>query len=206
MKLGTGLLGAWAFASLNNNNQDIVKTIIGSSQPKVTIYSGYLWDITTLIPGIPVLAVMIRYNLLSGGVCGRFWSFFWGVIFPWIATAFCYEKDVLTTLCNWVAIIFQGYINFVVPAILYRSALKRYPIADDVGDTDSIQADEQQLLEATEFADNTESPVNAIPRYLTVFGKKIHLNRILIAEIIIVVFTVLSTAAILINIIDVATS
>lgn len=131
---------------------------------------------------------------------------FAGVIFPWIATAFCYEKGVLTTLCNWVAIIFQGYINFVVPAILYRSALKRYPIASDAGDTDSIQADDQPLLDATEFSGDTEGPVNAIPRFIHVFGKRIHLNRILIAEIIIVVFTVLSTAAIIINIIDVATN
>lgn len=36
---------------------------------QITQYSAYLWDITTLIPGIPVLAIMVRYNLLSGKVC-----------------------------------------------------------------------------------------------------------------------------------------
>ena len=35
---------------------------------QVSQYSAYLWDITTLIPGIPVLAIMVRYNLLSGKV------------------------------------------------------------------------------------------------------------------------------------------
>lgn len=70
---------------------------------------------------------IVRYNLLSGNVCGPFWSFFFGVVFPWIVTAFCYEQDVLTTLCNWVAIICSGYINFVVPAMLYHTALSRYP-------------------------------------------------------------------------------
>lgn len=60
-----------------------------------------------------------RYNLLSGGVCGKMGSFFWGVLFPWLATAFCYEKKgALDMVCNWVAILFQGYINFVVPAML----------------------------------------------------------------------------------------
>ena len=36
--------------------------------PQVTQYSAYVWDFSTLIPGIPVLAIMIRYNLLSGKV------------------------------------------------------------------------------------------------------------------------------------------
>ena len=31
------------------------------------------------------------------------------------------------TLCNWVGVIVQGYINFVVPALIYRSSLLRYP-------------------------------------------------------------------------------
>jgi len=96
-------------------------------QPDITQYSAYMWDLTTMIPGIPILGIMIRYNLLSGNVCGPFWSFFFGVVFPWIVTAFCYEQDVLTTLCNWVAIICSGYVNFVVPAMLYYTALERYP-------------------------------------------------------------------------------
>ena len=148
MKIATGILGSWAFASLDpDDDQDIVKTMTRSYQPVLTQYvvpmpepellpsqttaatplwqllpslsgealssalppphkkktkklklklklknlqiksnpnflfsrySAYLWDITTLIPGIPVLAVMVRYNLLSGNVCGRYMSFFWG--------------------------------------------------------------------------------------------------------------------------------
>jgi hypothetical protein len=45
-----------------------------------------------------------------------------------VVTAFCYEQEVLTSLCNWVAIVLQGYINFVVPALLYRSALDKYAL------------------------------------------------------------------------------
>ncbi len=39
--------------------------------------------------------MQVRYNLLSGKVCGPFWSFFWAVVAPWIITAFCYEADLL---------------------------------------------------------------------------------------------------------------
>lgn len=139
MKIVTGLLGAWAFAlvlpdgSARNNSDDILSMILHDETPRVAQYAAYLWDITTLIPGIPVLAIMVRYNLLSGRVCGRFAAFFWGVVAPWIVTMFCYETNVLLQFCNWVAIVVQGYINFVVPALLYRAALLRYgnPEEDD---------------------------------------------------------------------------
>ena len=125
-----GLLGAWAYWLVYENKprkgaDDILNILVLQTQPELTQYSAYLWDITTLIPGIPVLAIMIRYNLLSGKVCGRFWSFFWGVVFPWIVTMFCYERPLLSTFCNWVAIVVQGYINFVVPAILFRCTSKK---------------------------------------------------------------------------------
>jgi len=138
MKIASGLLGAWAYQLTVGSGKtleprsdpdatDILNLLMLRDQPEISQYCAYFWDLTTLIPGIPILAIMVRYNLLSGNVCGPFWSFFWGVVFPWIVTAFCYEQDVLTTLCNWVAIIMSGYINFVVPAMLYHTALERYP-------------------------------------------------------------------------------
>lgn len=60
LKLAVGLMGAWAFRSLSTDESDIVETMLRDSQPAVTQYSAYLWDITTMIPGIPVLAVMVR--------------------------------------------------------------------------------------------------------------------------------------------------
>ena len=85
----------------------------------------------------------MRYNLLSGKVCGPFWSFFWGVVSPWIVTAFFYETNLLvynftkrlisvlmllqTTICNWATILIAGYVNFCIPCMLYRTAyLRKY--------------------------------------------------------------------------------
>lgn len=59
-------------------SDDVLNLLTLEHNWRLTVYSAYLWDITTLIPGIPVLAIMVRYNLLSGGVCNKFWSFFWG--------------------------------------------------------------------------------------------------------------------------------
>eukprot|EP00054_Salpingoeca_dolichothecata_P017322 m.103475 g.103475 ORF g.103475 m.103475 type:complete len:573 (+) comp22406_c0_seq1:53-1771(+) len=224
MKLLTGLLGAWAYnllqpdGSQRTDADDILNILVLDNQPKITIYSAYLWDITTLIPGIPVLAIMVRYNLLSGHVCGRYQSFFWGVVSPWLVTAFLYEMGVLMTFCNWVAILVQGYINFVIPALLYRSALLRYPDSslnlDAVSDTLSTNSNKPKIHiqsrsvdEETPLLDQDPAmmfPVNAVPTSLSLGGMTIPINRIVVADTLIVFFTLLSTASIILNIVDVA--
>ena len=163
MKILTGLLGAWAFAlvfpdgSTRANSDDILSVLLHDTTPRVSQYAAYLWDITTLVPGIPVLAIMVRYNLLSGRVCGRTAAFFWGVVAPWLVAMFCYESDVLVQFCNWVAIVVQGYINFVVPVLLYRVALQRYP-----QETDFVETEEstRKLLETSvNEADDLDEPL-----------------------------------------------
>ena len=160
MKILTGLLGGWAFALLlpdgsqRTNSEDILSVLLRDETPEVSQYAAYLWDITTLIPGIPVLAIMVRYNLLSGKVCGRMGAFFWGVVAPWIVTMFCYETNVLVQFCNWIAIVVQGYINFVVPALLYRAALLRYPQEGDFpmdGEAKYLPSlnDDEELLDSS---------------------------------------------------------
>eukprot|EP00038_Savillea_parva_P004283 m.135992 g.135992 ORF g.135992 m.135992 type:complete len:573 (-) comp11426_c6_seq1:40-1758(-) len=208
MKLAVGLMGAWAFRSLSIQENDIVETMLRGSQPPITQYSAYLWDITTMIPGIPVLAVMVRYNLLSGNVCGRFGSFFWGVLFPWIATAFCYEKKgALDNVCNWVAILFQGYINFVVPAMLYRRALIEYPNKGEyMGNVVAAVINEdgtEKLLRDESGQTLSEDPVNAVPPKIDIGPFSFKLNPFYVADTIIVVFALLSTFSIISNILDV---
>eukprot|EP00045_Choanoeca_perplexa_P012175 m.131850 g.131850 ORF g.131850 m.131850 type:complete len:607 (+) comp15915_c0_seq3:277-2097(+) len=253
MKLLAGILGGWAFALMLPDGtprpraDDILNILLLRDQPWVSQYSAYLWDITTLIPGIPVLAIMVRYNLLSGKVCGRFWSFFFGVVAPWIVTMFLYESNVLTAFCNWVAIVVQGYINFVIPAMLYRSALLRYPDHSaeqfDVAqpevdertslikpkplssqssplsgpgytavvqpkfainiDSDNDSVDSLEVPGTPKsFTELDEGPVNAVPRFIYLFGTHYKINRIHVANFIIVFFTFLSTASIVVNVID----
>eukprot|EP00730_Choanoeca_flexa_P000797 TRINITY_DN10338_c0_g1_i6.p1 TRINITY_DN10338_c0_g1~~TRINITY_DN10338_c0_g1_i6.p1 ORF type:complete len:603 (+),score=166.30 TRINITY_DN10338_c0_g1_i6:181-1989(+) len=255
MKLLAGILGGWAFALMLPNGKprphadDILNILLLRDQPWYSQYSAYLWDITTLIPGIPVLAIMVRYNLLSGKVCNRFWSFFFGVVAPWIVTMFLYESNVLTAFCNWVAIVVQGYINFVIPAMLYRSALLRYPdhcaeqfetkqpaeadestsllhkpaayVADspeqpgytavappkfainvDDSDDDSVDGFKAAPGSPLSFTELDEAPVNAVPRFIYLGATHCKVNRIYVANFIIVFFTLLSTASIVINVID----
>jgi hypothetical protein len=89
-------------------------------------FQAYFWNISTLIPGIPVLAIMVRYNLLNSGVVGPKMAFFFGVVAPWLVTMFCYQASMLVSICNWSALLTIGVVNLVVPIALYREALFRY--------------------------------------------------------------------------------
>ena len=91
-----------------------------------------MWGFFGYIPGIPILSIMVRYNLLSSGVVGSTGAFFWAVLAPWVLTAFTYQAQVLVQFCNLVAVFCQGFINLVVPVMLYRAALQAYPTPDEL--------------------------------------------------------------------------
>lgn len=218
-----GILGAWAFTLLKPNGSprtgsDNILNLLSddTSEPKVTVYSAYIWNLTTMVPGIPVLAIMVRYNLLNGEVCGEKASFFFGVVAPWLVTAFCYQSQALVHLCNWVAILVQGFVNLVVPVALYRTALEKYPIPEDavVGaarlrrdrrDNTSVNGDsgsdllsvasEEALLPA-ESARFSEARVNPVPKWCCCRPRSL-------ATFIIWFFNILCVAVIVVNVVGV---
>jgi hypothetical protein len=53
---------------------------------------------------------------MSGKVCGPFWSFFWGVVAPWIVTAFFYETSFLVRVMIFMLCI--SYDNIMLDLIL----------------------------------------------------------------------------------------
>ena len=76
LQLAFGLLGAWAFdlvgpkaTCTKSDCQNILLIFDHPDMPVITRYSSYLFMLTTLVPGIPVLAIAVRYNLQSSGLC-----------------------------------------------------------------------------------------------------------------------------------------
>lgn len=100
----------------------------------------YIWGIGGYVPGIPILAIMVRYNLQSSGVMGSTAAFFWAVVAPWLFTAFFYQAQALLQFCSWVALLCQGFINLVVPILLYRQALLWYPKDTEIASYDALSS------------------------------------------------------------------
>eukprot|EP00492_Amphilonche_elongata_P005050 TRINITY_DN59_c0_g2_i1.p1 TRINITY_DN59_c0_g2~~TRINITY_DN59_c0_g2_i1.p1 ORF type:complete len:117 (-),score=10.60 TRINITY_DN59_c0_g2_i1:770-1120(-) len=78
-----GILGAFAFSMMNphtgmpnKGSANILNLLAGPGNLQITQYSSLLWDISTIIPGIPVLAVVMKYNLVSGEIMSDRNSFY----------------------------------------------------------------------------------------------------------------------------------
>lgn len=134
LKLGVGLFGAWAYAmstatdpAVKADKQNILLVMNDMSPQWVTQASTYLFNVTTLIPGIPVVAVIVRYNLLSSGRVGACGASFLGVVLPWLVTVILYHAGVFVDVLNWAAMLCMGPVNFVIPPLLFLSAVKRFP-------------------------------------------------------------------------------
>ena len=52
--------------------------------PTVTRVAAFLFAFGMIGLGIPFAAIVMRYNLLVGRVCGPGMSTFWAIYFPWL--------------------------------------------------------------------------------------------------------------------------
>ncbi len=78
-----GLLGAASFQI--NESSDILATLSAASQNKVLIIIvNILFPISVLVTSVPVFAIVIRYNLVRGGVCSERWATILASVLPWL--------------------------------------------------------------------------------------------------------------------------
>jgi len=137
------VFGAWAYDLVTNKDQQDAQNILlvmdHLESTWLTQASAYLFSFSTLIPGIPIIAVIVRYNLLSSGRCSSWGASFFGVVLPWIITILLYRTTFFVDCLNWGAMLCMGPVNFVVPPLLYYSALRRYPISESGDSCGSTQ-------------------------------------------------------------------
>eukprot|EP01126_Amoeba_proteus_P038410 TRINITY_DN4000_c0_g1_i2.p1 TRINITY_DN4000_c0_g1~~TRINITY_DN4000_c0_g1_i2.p1 ORF type:complete len:392 (-),score=73.38 TRINITY_DN4000_c0_g1_i2:148-1323(-) len=94
---------------------------------QITKIAVYVFNISAMIPGIPVYSIMVKYNLLTSRITGPFGAFIFAVVVPWLLSVFFYHGKGFSTVVNWSALVFQGFVNFVIPCILFYKARTKYP-------------------------------------------------------------------------------
>lgn len=134
LKASFGYLAGITYRSSSSSN---VLNVISRHAPAgplgvVTRIAVYLFNFATIIPGIPVISILVRYNLVTAKFCPPWVANMIGVVAPWVVSMFFYHGQGLSIVVNWSAILFQGFINFAVPALLYYFAIKLYPHFPDV--------------------------------------------------------------------------
>ena len=81
--------------------------------------SVYMFPVVCLVSSIPIFCIIIKYNLRENG-WSKEASFFWGVIFPWLASfPLLYQPNVLSQVINFTSLVFVSFTAFIVPFMLY---------------------------------------------------------------------------------------
>eukprot|EP01121_Diplochlamys_sp_Union-15-3_P021941 TRINITY_DN916_c0_g1_i2.p1 TRINITY_DN916_c0_g1~~TRINITY_DN916_c0_g1_i2.p1 ORF type:complete len:401 (+),score=32.44 TRINITY_DN916_c0_g1_i2:45-1247(+) len=93
LKFSVGFFGALSYRNPSNipNILTVMTQTTTGSFRIVTKISVYLFNFGTIVPGIPVFSILIRYNLITGGICGPIPAFLIGVVAPWLVSMFLYQ-------------------------------------------------------------------------------------------------------------------
>jgi hypothetical protein len=153
-----GLFGAWTFKyPLNSNILDVLisdANSVGHVMRIIVHVSVYLFPIVVLLSSIPVYSIIIRYNLIESGLCGKNWANVWAVLFPWVFSVPFYTGSGLSNIISWVGLFVNGFINFVIPLLFYIIALRRYGGMEPVGRAQILSGIEPNLSVSLSRDDN----------------------------------------------------
>jgi len=83
-------------------------------------FSAYAFPLVSVASTIPVISIVVRYNMIDNGFSKSF-SLFWGVFLPWlIAFPLVYMPNFIAEFINFTSLIFITVTDFVVPLLIYR--------------------------------------------------------------------------------------
>jgi hypothetical protein len=86
----------------------------------------YLFPIIAVASSIPVFSIIIRYNLMENGICGKFWANVWAVVLPWVlAVPLTAGNTIFNDVITYSSILFQLPINMIIPFWIYILAMRR---------------------------------------------------------------------------------
>jgi hypothetical protein len=107
--------------TLDSHDQGLDLTVALSS-PSVSTFariSTFIFPWVALINGIPVLSIIIRYNLLENKICNKMWANLFAVVLPWIITIIFYAGDWVQDFLNYGSVITTIPLNLMLPCYLY---------------------------------------------------------------------------------------
>ena len=70
------------------------------------------------LAGVPIFCVIMRYNLVSGGLCSERWAHVWSSALPWGTAWALYQGSVTLRLLSWSGLILNGFIDFLMPGLV----------------------------------------------------------------------------------------
>jgi len=161
------ILGVLGGLSIDfSSGEDLLAALNDPATPNVMPVSKimtFIFAPCSLLTGIPVYSIIIRYNLLENHIMTKFWANLFAVVLPWILALFVYPGNMLGPVISWSsAILFVG-LNFILPIAIYiylQSSKGQHHLIsrmreEGVLEEAVINAEAEQLHEEEENENNT---------------------------------------------------
>jgi len=161
------ILGVLGGLSIDfSSGEDLLAALNDPATPNVMPVSKimtFIFAPCSLLTGIPVYSIIIRYNLLENHIMTKFWANLFAVVLPWILALFVYPGNMLGPVISWSsAILFVG-LNFILPIAIYiylQSPKGQHHLIsrmreEGVLEEAVINAEAEQLHEEEEEENNT---------------------------------------------------
>uniref|UniRef100_A0A7S2D668 Uncharacterized protein n=1 Tax=Octactis speculum TaxID=3111310 RepID=A0A7S2D668_9STRA len=103
---------------------NMLNVLLSSASDPVTQVCAGLFGIMIIGLGIPIFCVLMRYNLVVGGLCSPFWGNFWGSVFPWLVSWTLYQGHFVLEMLSWSGLLLNGFIDFICPILVSVIAVR----------------------------------------------------------------------------------
>ena len=110
-----GYLGARAFADAPEN---MLSMLLSPRVGLPTRLCATLFGVLIVGLGVPIFCVMMRYNLVNGGLCGEPWAHVWSSAVPFGTAWMLYQGNVMLKLLAYSGIVLNGFIDFLMPGLV----------------------------------------------------------------------------------------
>lgn len=117
-----GWLGGLAFAHIPDNMLELLAS--HAAVGPLTRVCALLFGVAIIGLGIPIFCVLMRYNLVLGGVCEQGVGAFMGGVLPWLISWAVYQGHAVMNLLTWTGLILNGFIDFLCPVIVAFVAVR----------------------------------------------------------------------------------
>ena len=117
-----GWLGGLAFMDIPDNMLELLAS--PAAVGPVTRVCSLLFGVAIIGLGIPIFCVLMRYNLVVGGVCGNGLGTFLGGVLPWLVSWLVYQGHAVMDLLTWAGLVLNGFIDFLCPVVVALVAVR----------------------------------------------------------------------------------
>ena len=115
-----GVLGALAFPQVPEN---MLSLMLSSQVGLTTRLCATLFGVVIIGFGVPIFCVIMRYNLVSGGLCSEGWAHVWSSVLPWACAWMLYQGNLVLHLLSWSGLVLNGFIDFLMPGAVTLASL-----------------------------------------------------------------------------------